>query len=149
MDADRLTVAAAAGTAVAALLCFGTPASAQGARQVATPVAVVARTVNSEVQCRPRLALLPPRALLDFRVRNTARVAIRFIAPKFFQAAETIDTRGFVYDASLGGFIVAPRSTVAVTLRSPPAGRYYYSCHRLGRVPTLASSGFLEVKPAR
>ena len=145
MDATRLRPTLAA----AALLCFGAPGFGQQAGRVATPVSVVARTVNSEVQCRPRLALLPAGALLEFRVRNTARIAIRFIAPKFFQGAETIDTRGFVYDASLGGFTVAPRSTVAVTLRSPPAGRYYYSCHRLGRVPTLASSGFLEVKPAR
>jgi hypothetical protein len=148
---------AALQAAVAALL-LGTAgaggAHAQAANppvvqgRVATPVEITMRTVNGRVACGPPRARLPARVPLTLHVVNRSQAPLWFLAPKFFRHTRHYRSTGFTFDVRRGGFLVAPRRTATVLLRTPASGRYSYSCAAPGRVPNPASSGFLIVVPA-
>ena len=144
--------------AIVAALFLGTAgaggAKAQSANppvvqgRVATPVEITMRTVNGRVACGPPRARLPARVPLSLHVVNQSRAPLWFLAPKFFRHTRHFRSTGFTFDVRRGGFLVAPRRTATVLLRTPSSGRYYYSCEAPGRVPNPASSGFLIVVPA-
>lgn len=112
----------------------------------ATPIEITADIVNARVICRPQRARLPALTVLDLRVQNRSTRIIRFVAPKFFDRSDHLESSGLVYDLTTGGFAAAPNSTVRVLLRSPPAGDYYFSCNLPMEAPTPISSGFLIVE---
>ena len=113
-----------------------------------TPVEIAAETINGDLRCRPPRARLPADEMLELRVVNSSERPVAFAAPKFFNASKIIESRGFTWDIVQDRFVVAPRSTVWVRLRSPVPGEYYYSCFEQGQIPTSSTSGFLIVVPA-
>ncbi|MBM6583288.1 hypothetical protein ILT44_24100 [Microvirga sp. BT689] len=144
-----LFVAAVAVLTAAEEGAFGqAPGSSAVGGDIATPVEITMNTVNSDVQCGPPRARLPARDPLDLRVMNRSEFPIMFVAPEFFKASQHIESAGFAMDLVKGGFLVAPKSTVRVLLRTPAPGEYYFSCFHPNSIPNPASSGFLIVVPA-
>lgn len=148
-------VRALRGIPTALLLLMATaPVAAQPAApslnsgSTAGPVQIMIQTVNGEVQCGPRTVRLPPGEVLSVSAVNRAERPIWFVAPKFFAATTHIESAGFAYDLTKGGFLVAPESTVRVQVVTPPPGEYYFSCFERTEVPSVQSSGFLLVAPA-
>lgn len=113
-----------------------------------TPVEISAGTVNGNLHCRPPHARLPANARLELRVVNRSRRPVAFAAPQFFNASHIMESGGFTWDIVQDTFVVAPRSTVWVRLRSPAPREYYYSCFEPGKIPSNETSGFLIVVPA-
>jgi hypothetical protein len=116
--------------------------------EIATPVEITMNTVNGDVQCGPPRARLPANDPLDLRVVNRSEIPLMFVAPQFFKASKHIESAGFVMDLLKGGFLVGPKSTVTVLLRTPAPGEYYFSCFPPDGIPNPASSGFLIILPA-
>ena len=127
------------GRLTACLLAAGIcgPAMAQTASPepsgAATPVEIVAETINGDLQCRPLRARLPANERLELRMVNSSERPIAFAAPKFFNASKIIESGGFTWDIVQDKFVVAPLSTVWVRIQSPVPGEYYYSCFEQGR----------------
>jgi len=115
--------------------------------EVAAPVEITMGVSGNQVQCGPRRARLPAQQPLDLRVINGSETPLMFVAPKFFNASQHIQSAGFVMDLVKGGFLVAPKSTVTVLLHTPDPGEYYFSCYRPDSIPNRDSSGFLTVVP--
>ncbi len=142
-------LATVAGIAAAGTGAFAqAPVSSVVGGDVATPVEITMNTVNNDVQCGPPSARLPAQDSLDLRVVNRSETPLMFVAPQFFKASQHIESAGFVMDLVKGGFLVAPKSTARVLLRTPAPGEYYFSCFHPSSIPNPASSGFLIVVPA-
>ncbi|WP_230530882.1 cupredoxin domain-containing protein [Microvirga roseola] len=139
-------LAALSGTAAAQTT---TPSTPDPIPPGVAPVEVSASIINGNLQCRPPQAWLPTGDRIALHVTNRAEQPVAFVAPKFFRFGRVIESSGFTMDLVRGGFLVAPQSTVQVTLVTPVPGEYYYSCYQPGHIPTPQTSGFFIVVPPR
>lgn len=137
-----------------AAFASGQPARAQvapvpgtAAPEAPTPVEFAINVVNGQPLCLPQRARLPARDLVALRVVNNSTRPIMFAAPDFFRASQGMQTDGVRYNPERGGFLAEAGNTFQVTLRTPPAGEYYYACTELGEVSTVRGTGFIVVVP--